>query len=135
MKQNENSNRFPPYTDQQRQPIAQKSIAIYRVTLVKDETVSFGQANLCNSHQAHAVLQNLILTRGQPDREQFVVALLSAKNQMIGMNIVSVGALSATTVHPREVLNRQFCPIRHRRNSLIPSQAPSLCPLPTSSGF
>ena len=104
MKQNENSNKFPPYADQHPKFIAQKSIAIYRVTLVKDKTVSFGHANLCNSHQGHAVLQNLILTRGQPDREQFVVALLSAKNQMIGMNIVSVGALSATTVHPREVL-------------------------------
>jgi len=44
------------------------------------------------------------LTRGQPDREQFVVALLNAKNNMIGLNIVSVGALSSTTVHPREVL-------------------------------
>jgi DNA repair protein RadC len=32
------------------------------------------------------------------------VALLNAKNEMIGLNIVSVGALSSAPVHPREVL-------------------------------
>ena len=83
---------------------AGKSISVYRVCLVKDATVSFGQARVSNSHQAQALIQNLILTRGQPDREQFVVALLNAKNTIIGLNIVSVGALSSALVHPREVL-------------------------------
>ena len=84
---------------------ASKSIAVYRVCLVKDATVSFGQeAFVSNSHQAHALIQNLILTRGQPDREQFVVAMLNAKNKIIGLNIVSVGILSSTLVSPREVL-------------------------------
>ena len=84
---------------------ASKSISVYRVCLVKDATVSFGQeAFVSNSHQAHALIQNLILTRGQPDREQFVVALLNAKNNIIGLNIVSVGILSSTLVSPREVL-------------------------------
>lgn len=50
------------------------------------------------------MIQNLILTRGQPDMEQFVVALLNAKNEIIGLNIVSVGGLSSAPAHPREVL-------------------------------
>jgi len=83
---------------------ASKSISVYRVCLVKDATVSFGQSCISNSHQAHALIQNLILTRGQPDREQFVVALLNAKNKIIGLNIVSVGVLSSAPIHPREVL-------------------------------
>ena len=83
---------------------AGKSISVYRVCLVKDATVSFGEARINNSHQAHALIQNLILTRGQPDREQFVVALLNAKNAIIGLNIVSVGVLSAAPVSPRELL-------------------------------
>lgn len=83
---------------------ASKSISVYRVCLVKDATLSFGEARINNSHQAHALIQNLILTRGQPDREQFVVALLNAKNAIIGLNIVSVGVLSSAPVHPREVL-------------------------------
>jgi hypothetical protein len=85
-------------------PTRHRSISVYRVSLVKDESVSFGNVRLANSQQAQALIQNLILTKGQPDREQFVVALLNAKNEMIGLNIVSVGALSSAPVHPREVL-------------------------------
>ena len=85
------------------QPI-RKSVSIYRVSLVKDATVSFGQSRVSNSQEAHRLIQNLILTRGQPDREQFVVALLNAKNDIIGLNIVSVGALTSAPVHAREVL-------------------------------
>jgi hypothetical protein len=72
--------------------VLNQSISVYRVSLVKDESVSFGNVRLANSQEAQALIQNLILTKGQPDREQFVVALLNAKNEMIGLNIVSVGA-------------------------------------------
>jgi DNA repair protein RadC len=98
---------FPASSD----PPANQSISVYRVSLVKDESVSFGNVRLANSQEAQALIQNLILTKGQPDREQFVVALLNAKNEMIGLNIVSVGALSSAPVHPREVLKPAFWPM------------------------
>jgi DNA repair protein RadC len=91
---------FPASSD----PPVSRSISVYRVSLVKDESVSFGNVRLSNSQEAQALIQNLILTKGQPDRAQFVVALLNAKNEMIGLNIVSVGGLSSAPVHPREVL-------------------------------
>ena len=87
-----------------REQPANKSISVYRVCLVKDASISFGSVRLNNSQQAQALIQKLILTKGQPDREQFVVALLNSKNQFIGVNIVAVGTLSAAPVHPREVL-------------------------------
>ena len=37
------------------------------------------------------------------DREQFLVCCLDAKNVSIGVNIVSIGTLSLSIVHPREV--------------------------------
>ena len=37
------------------------------------------------------------------DREHFVVLLLDGKNKPIGYNVVSVGTLTASLVHPREV--------------------------------
>ena len=37
------------------------------------------------------------------DRENFVVVLLNTKNEVIGTPLVSVGTLSASLVHPREV--------------------------------
>jgi DNA repair protein RadC len=38
------------------------------------------------------------------DREHFVVVLLTTKNQVIDVITVSIGSLSASIVHPREVL-------------------------------
>jgi DNA repair protein RadC len=37
------------------------------------------------------------------DRENFIVVLLNTKNEVIGTPLVSVGTLSASLVHPREV--------------------------------
>jgi hypothetical protein len=55
-------------------------VAIYRVCLVKDHSVSFGEnCNITNPIQAQAILKDLILTRGQTDREQFIVAMLNSK--------------------------------------------------------
>lgn len=105
-----NSNRtIKPYVQQELFPAPpdlpfSESISVYRISLVKDESVSFGNVRLYNSQQAQSLIQSLILTKGQPDREQFVVVLLNAKNEMIGLNIVSVGALSSAPIHPREIL-------------------------------
>jgi len=37
------------------------------------------------------------------DREEFLVLLLSGKNKLLGFNVVSVGSLTSSLVHPREV--------------------------------
>jgi len=83
---------------------ASKFVSIYRVSLVKDKNISFGQRRMNNSQEAQSLIQSLIKTQGQPDREQFCVILLNAKNEIIGLNIVSIGGLSLASVHPREVL-------------------------------
>ncbi len=38
----------------------------------------------------------------QADREEFLVLLLDAKNAVLGFNLVSVGTLTSSLVHPRE---------------------------------
>lgn len=40
---------------------------------------------------------------GESDREQFVIALLTVRHRLIGFNTVSVGCLTSSLVHPREV--------------------------------
>lgn len=37
------------------------------------------------------------------DREQFRIVLLDSKNQVLGLKVVSVGSLSSSIVHPREI--------------------------------
>jgi len=85
-------------------PPASKFIAAYRVMLVRDQDLPFEAGALSNSREAQAILRKLIKTYGQSDREQFCVALLNNKNEVIGLNIVSIGAVSYAHVHPREVL-------------------------------
>ena len=79
-------------------------ISVYRVSLIKEQDVIFESTSLKNSIQAQGIIRQLIETKGQPDREQFCVIMLNAKNQIIGVNIVSVGSLTSATVGPMEVL-------------------------------
>jgi len=37
------------------------------------------------------------------DREVFCIVVLDARNQVLGVNTVSIGSVSASIVHPREV--------------------------------
>ena len=37
------------------------------------------------------------------DREAFLVVLLDAKNKLLGFHVVSVGSLTSSLIHPREV--------------------------------
>ncbi len=50
------------------------------------------------------------------DREQFRTVSLNTKNQVIETEVVSVGSLNSSIVHPREVFKN---PIRRSANSLI----------------
>lgn len=81
-----------------------KLISTYRVSLVKDKSLAFRKSRLKNTQQSRSIIRQLITELGQPDREQLCVILLNAKNEIIGLNIVATGSLSATTVSAREVL-------------------------------
>jgi DNA repair protein RadC len=79
-------------------------VSAYRISLVRDERVRFNAQSVYNPTDAQKCLQDLIIKMGQPDREQFCVLMLNAKNIIIGMNIVSVGGLSSAPVCPKDVL-------------------------------
>ncbi len=74
-------------------------IPIYRVMLVRERTVEH-YGPLRTSTDVSQFLREYLAGL---DREHFVVLLLDRKNRVIGLNTVSVGSLSASIVHPREV--------------------------------
>ena len=76
----------------------QQGIPIYRVTLVREGHANYG--TLRHSEHASAIIQTYL---EGTDREHFVVLLLDRKNKVIGLNTVSIGSLSSSIVHPREV--------------------------------
>jgi DNA repair protein RadC len=64
------------------------------------------------------------------DREQFLVCCLDAKHAIIGVNVVSIGTLTLSVVHPREVfkpailLNTHSIICAHNHPSGDPSPSP-----------
>ncbi len=72
----------------------------YRVMLVKESGVTAGDVRISDSQKAYRLLEPLF---DGLDREHFMVVGLDAKHAVIGINTVSIGSVTMSIVHPREV--------------------------------
>ena len=72
-----------------------------RVSLVRDAGVESKPLNVSTA-QAAAELVRKFIPAGD-EREHFVAVLLDARNSVKGVSVVSIGTLSASLIHPREV--------------------------------
>jgi DNA repair protein RadC len=72
----------------------------YTISLVREGSVGVENKMARDSTTARDILSPLF---DGLDREQFVTMALDAKHQAIGINVVSVGSLTVSIVHPREV--------------------------------
>lgn len=72
----------------------------YGVYVVREPRLPFPKPMLSGPEDARALLQRCL---GYQDREVFAIVLMDARNQVMGVNTVSVGSVSASIVHPREV--------------------------------
>lgn len=87
--------------DPNRRRAAGYRVARYRLALVRDGTVPTGwDRHVRASGDVAALLQS---EARDLDREVFWTVLLDGRNKVIGLNVVSVGSLTAALVHPREV--------------------------------
>jgi DNA repair protein RadC len=76
------------------------SVPVYRIALVRESTaVDRPSSAVRKASEAAEVLRPLFAGL---DREQFLVLLLDAVHRPIGVNVVSIGSLTASIVHPRE---------------------------------
>ena len=75
--------------------VQQYTIKLERVGRVAEEQTALTQPSDAERH-----LRPLF---ADADREMFAVLALDARNRPIGSNVVSVGCLNASIVHPREV--------------------------------
>ena len=76
------------------------SVPIYKISLVREGRVACYEQQIRSSADASTLLHTYL---ADVDREHFVVILLNQKNRVIGVNTVSVGSLTASICHPREV--------------------------------
>jgi DNA repair protein RadC len=99
----------------------------YRVTLVCEETGECSRVTVRDSASAASVMRPYFTGL---DREHFIVLGLDAKHCVIGINVVSIGSLCLTIVHPREVFKplilmnaaAWLCAHNHPSGDVMPSE-------------
>ena len=73
----------------------------FRIALVREPGVKLAERpQIRVPAEAAPMLAQYI---GEADREVFVIAMLSIRHRVLGLHTVSVGCLTSSLVHPREV--------------------------------
>src|SRR5262245_18472680 len=80
--------------------IREDGVPVYRVCLVREGRVPCYNQQIRSAVDASTLLHTYL---ADVDREHFVTILLNQKNRVVGVNTVSIGSLTASVVHPREV--------------------------------
>ena len=80
--------------------IREDGVPVYRVCLVREGRVPYYNQQIRSAVDASTLLHTYL---ADVDREHFVIILLNQKNRINGVNTVSIGSLTASIVHPREV--------------------------------
>lgn len=75
-------------------------VPLFTCSLVRDGSVRADDRTVDCAKAAAAIVRAVI---GEADREHFVLVVLDARRRAVGVQVVSVGTLSASLVHPREV--------------------------------
>ena len=80
--------------------VREDGVSVYRVCLVREGRVPYYNQQIRSAVDASMLLHTYL---ADVDREHFVVLMLDQKNKVIGIHTVSIGSLTASIVHPREV--------------------------------
>ena len=83
-----------------------KNITRYRLELVKEQTARYECPNQLISPSDVAKLLNDIFMLNRATEEKMVMVCLDVKCRPIGVFEISVGNLSSSIVHPREIFKR-----------------------------
>ena len=76
----------------------------YKVMLVRDSGESVKMAGKKSVIKSPADMVDMFKSYlDGVDREHFVIAMLDRKGNVLGLNTVSIGSVSSSVVHPREV--------------------------------
>src|SRR5215831_20187889 len=91
---------LPLFAQESASTVREDGIPIYRVSLVREGRLPYAKERIRSAAIASTILHTYLT---DVDREHFVILMLDQKNQVIGINTVSIGSLTASVVHPREV--------------------------------
>ena len=103
------------------------SIPRYAISLVRDGKANAPAAQIRSSRDCRDILAAYL---DGTDREHFVVLMVDQKNRIIGIHTVSTGSISASIVHPREVL--KVCILSNAASFIAGHNHPSGDPSPSA---
>lgn len=103
-----------------------KRVDIVSVKLVREKSIKYKDRRVRSPQDAYSIIHDFL---GDVDREHFVVLCLDTKNQPTCLQVVHVGSLNSSIVHPREVLKPAIlsnaagiiCAHNHPSNDSTPS--------------
>lgn len=81
-----------------------KRIQILSIKLVREGSMLFKTRRISSTSEAAGIGRQFL---EELDREQVVVCCLDIKNQPTSVNVVSVGTLNASLIHPEKYSKRQ----------------------------
>ncbi len=103
-------------------------IPVYRVALVREGSLSqLERPRISDPTEAVRILNAYL---HNVDREHLVALFLNAKNRIIGIHTVSVGSLTTSIVHPREVFKAAI--LANAAALIIGHNHPSADPTPSA---
>ena len=76
-------------------------ISVFRLSLIKDHAIPYAKASVVLT--PHDVYELITEYLQGTDREQFIALFPDSRSKVIGINTVSIGTLTESLVHPREV--------------------------------
>lgn len=77
-----------------------KRVDIVSIKMVKESSFLYENRRVNSSVDAIELFKRFL---NESDREQFLVCCMDIKNQPTSINVVSIGTLNSSLVHPREV--------------------------------
>ena len=75
----------------------------YKIVRERSNTYFDGRKAFSTPEIAASIMQNFYEENYEMDKENFTVAYLDSKNKILGINLVSIGTINSSLVHPREV--------------------------------
>lgn len=77
-----------------------KRVDIVSIKMIRESSILYKDRKVGSSNDAYNLLKEML---EYADREYLIVCCLDTKNQPTCINVVSIGTLNSSLVHPREV--------------------------------
>ena len=103
-----------------------KRVDIVSIKMIKESSVLYANRRIMEPKDCLEIVKHLL---EDCDRERLVVCCLNTKNEPTNISIVSVGSLSTSIVHPREVFKTAV--ISNSASIIIAHNHPSGDPIPS----